>query len=243
MNFGLSTLTNPAYRDGLEDYYSKMKADAVEAWKERPALPDEISITTPDGEVMTGKAIHVTAEQMEKAFVSFDDWLGTMIDMANSRANTLAMAEKQMSRLEASNPDNSSSARATFSVGDTLLAYVNADGTLVTSNGAQEFLGDVEAEASGLEGDARIAFLTNRIEAILSELFPELSVETYDEASSPSLRAFADRWYPNHDADALYNDAMTEAQARLDELRQQQAQWQNRLYDIQGFLMEHNTPN
>lgn len=240
MDMSASTFSDPAMRASLQQYYEDKKAAAVAAWKARPEMPDEVTIQTPDGQTHTAKMIPISAEQMEKALVSFDKWLEIMAEDFGRTSTSLEMAQSRIAQLEENNPSNSSTVQATFADKGTLLAYINEDGTLVTSNGAEDYLGGISetADSLGLSGQRRVDYLTRKVKEALADRYPRLDVQSYTAATSPSLRDFANQWYNNYDADAIYTDAMADAKAQLDDVTAWHTRWQNNMYDIQGYLMK-----
>lgn len=240
MQLTASVFSDPAMRPALQQYYEDKKAAAVEAWKAREEMPNEVKINMPDGEVKTATMIHISAEQMEKAFVSFDKWLELMAETFDTSSTNMQAAQERVAKLEENNPNNSSNVRATFSDDGALLAYINEDGTLVTSNGAEDVLGDIEkrADTLGLHGQFRIDYLVQEAQKALEKFYPDLSLQTYDSENSPSLREFANLWYFNYDADAIYNDALAEAKAHLDDVSAWHTRWQNNMYEMQSYLLK-----
>jgi hypothetical protein len=81
MTFSTSSLTDPSIRSQLQAGYDSRKAAAVEAWDERPEQPAEVTLRLSDGSAETLTAITISAEQIEKAFVDFDTWLETTVQL------------------------------------------------------------------------------------------------------------------------------------------------------------------
>ncbi|MCL6708303.1 hypothetical protein M8R20_14985 [Pseudomonas sp. R2.Fl] len=240
MQINASTLTDPALRPQLEQYYENKKAATVAAWKEREDdIPREATITLPDGRTETLTPMTITAEQIETMFVSFDKWVEFMSESLDRSSTDLARAEERLAQIEEFNPDSSSNVRATFSRDGVLYAYINADGTLVSSNGAEKYLQGLEqtADENGLTGELRADYLARETEKILSDIYPELEVGLYDEATSPTLRDFANTWYHGYDAQQIYDDALAGARDHYETVKQWHTQWQTNLYDIQSFLL------
>ncbi len=140
--------------------------------------------------------------------------------------------------LKANNPDSSSNVRATFSSDGTLYAYINADGSLVTSNGADD-LQDIAQKANdmGLTGQKRIDYLTKEVKIALSQEYYNLDIKAYDEATSPTNREFAKAWYKNYNIDANYQSALAEAQAHFDSVSDVYRNWQSNMSEINNFLL------
>lgn len=234
MTFSTSTLTDPTLRSQLQSVYETRKATAIEAWEERPDQPAEARMTMPDGTVETLTSIPITAQQLERAFVDFDTWLDTMVQTGESSDASLATAMDRLAEVEAMNPANSAKIAATFSQDGVLLAYIREDGTLATSNGSEDLLAGLskEAETSGLSGEMLADHLKTKVTERLADAYPYLDVESFD------IGEFANRWSAGFDADAVYEEALYDAQARLDEARAWADRWQANLYEIQGLLMQ-----
>lgn len=242
MQINASAFTDPALRPRLEQYYENKKAAAVEAWKARQDLPEEVKLNLPDGSVSTAKAIPVSAEQMEKAFVSFDKWLELQQDIYgrdNLTQKRLDTAQKRLERLEKEHPDTSSNVRTTFSSDGVLLAYVNEDSGLVTSNAASGFLQPIAIKANdlNLSGQARVDYLNREIMAALSERYQDFDMASYTDQTMLTKREFAEKWYQDFDTDRHYNDAVKEARASVEEARAWHRQWQANMNEIQNFLL------
>lgn len=240
MTFSTSSLTDPSLRSQLQSVYESKKAAAVEGWDERPDLPAEAKMTMPDGSVETLTVIPITAEQMQRAFVDFDTWLETMVQTGESSATSVAHAMNRLADVETLNPANSAGIASTFSDNGVLLAYIREDGTLVTSNGSEELLSGLgeDAEASGLSGELLADYLATKVTERLAEAYPYLDVETFDSETSPTIGEFSRRWSNGFDADAVYADALADAQASLDEARDWADRWRANLYEIEGILMQ-----
>lgn len=240
MNLSTSTLNDPALRSQLQSVYESRKAAAVEAWAERPQQPAQATMTMPDGSVQTLTAITVSAEKLSTSFVDFDTWLETMVQINESSQTTLAIATDRLATVEAMNPANSAEIAATFSQDGVMLAYIREDGTLVTSNGSEKFLAGLneDGQASGLSGELLADYLTSKVRERLAEAYPYLDVETFDSETSPTIGEFARRWSHNFDAEAIYADALADAQASLADARAWNDQSHANLYEIQGMLMQ-----
>lgn len=253
MTISASVFTDPTMRVGLQQYYDTQKAAAVAAWKAREDQPaGDVKIPTGDGGYKTVSMIPISADQMEKAFVSFDKWLEFQADFADNEGigpARLARAQQRLDDLQAQSPDSSSNVRTTFSTNGKLLAYINADGSLVTSN-----IGAAPGEPSptpmetrlqaisqaadnmGLTGQRRIDYLNREVGNALGERY-RVNMTSYDAETSPTKREFGEMWYPNFDVDQVYNDALKDAQASYDEANAWYKQWQGHMNDIQSFLL------
>lgn len=244
MQISASTFSDPAMRAQLQDYYDNKKAQLYEAIKAREGTsqPEQVSFRGADGKVQSATPIAMSAEKMIGALVSFDKWLEFQ---AKSFENPvmgpegLKRAQDQLASLEANSPDSPSNVRSTFSDGDTLLAYVNADGTTMLSSAAQVTLQPVldRANGLGLSGQSRIDYLNQQFSAALADDYPDLKTTRYDAATNPSKREFAHMWYPNHDVDQHYRDAMAEAQDHFDGIAALNRQWQAKMTEIGNFLL------
>jgi hypothetical protein len=240
MTLSTSLLTDPTLRSQLQSVYETRKTTAIEAWEERPDQPAEAQMTMPDGTVETLTAIPFTAQQLERAFVDFDTWLDTMVQTGESSDASLATAMDRVAEVEAMNPANSAKIAATFSQDGVLLAYIREDGTLATSNGSEDLLAGIseEAETSGLSGEMLVDYLKTKVTERLADAYPYLDVESFDSETSPTIGEFANSWSAGFDADAVYEEALSDAQVRLDEARAWADRWQANLYEIQGLLMQ-----
>lgn len=242
MQISASTFSDPAMREQLQQYYENKKAALYETLKSREPLPETVSIRTGDGQVGTVKAIPISAEKMVGALVSFDKWLELQ---AKSFENPvmgpkgIERAQEQIDRMKANSPDSPSEVRSTFSSEGSLLAYVNADGGVMISNAAQAKLQPVldRANSLGLAGEQRISFLNQEIGAALAETYPELKTSRYDGSNAPSKRQFAQMWYPSHDVDSHYDDAMAAARDHFDSVEAWHKQWQGNMNDVRSFLL------
>lgn len=240
MQFDASTFSDPAMRSQLEQYYEAKKAGLIASLKERgDTQPQEVSFTLPDGTQQTGTAIPMNAEFVEKALVSFDQWLEFQAQSFEMFGpDSVEMAEQQMDRMQANHPDSSSGVRSTFSSEGRLLAYVTADGGLATSNGA-DFLQSLAQKANelGLGGQERIDFLNMEIEKALSGRYPKLDIATYGAADSPSKREFAAMWHPDFDVDQHYADGLAEAEAQMESAMSWHRNWERNMGEIRSFLL------
>lgn len=241
MEINASTFSDPAMRDQLQQYYEHKKAEIIAAIDARDPLPSEVKVRTRDGKTHTAQAINLTGEQVANALVSFDKWLDFQADaLTNGRfsKSAVANAREQMDAVERNSPESSSFVRASFAENGVLLAYVNDDGTLVTSNGVGNSLKSVTQRADdlGLTGEQRVQYLTREIEAALSD-HDDLVTASYGQAASSSKRAFAKTWYPEFDIDQHYADTVTQAQASVQEANAWQRQQEINLNEIRNFLL------
>lgn len=71
-----ASFSDPMMRDDLHAYYDKMKVDAIAGIRARGDTPaGPVKIRNADGTTRDVELIPISAEKMEKAFVSFDKWL------------------------------------------------------------------------------------------------------------------------------------------------------------------------
>ena len=244
MQITASTFSDPAMRADLQAYYENKKAVLFETLKVREGLerPQDVKITGADGQTRTLSAIPISAEKMVGAMVDFDRWLDWQADSFGNRGVgpwSLEQAQKMVRSLEANGPDSASNVRMTFASKGTMLAYVNADGTLAISNGASGLILPIVEKANdlGLSGQARLDYLGREIKGALARDYPDVKVTSYNEATSPSKREFARMWSPGHDVDRHYEDAMRDALAHLDGAKAWHQSWQNNMNDIRSFLL------
>lgn len=239
MQLSAATFSDPAMRSRLEQYYENQKAAAVEAWKARESEPVVSGkITTPGSEEVTLTPIIISHEKLENAFAGFDDWLTIQQKMHEFSEKRLEMAQKGLERLEKLNPESSSNVRAAFSVDGQMLAYINADGGLALHSGA-EFLQSIAEKANdlGLSGQSRIDYMSAEIGKALSRQHDMLRIDTYDAATSPSKRAFTEKWYPHADVDQLYQDALAQARSSYADARAWHDRQQESLNAMRTFLL------
>jgi hypothetical protein len=243
MQLTAAIFSDPTMRPQLQQYYESKKTALIDSLKAREADPSfeskvDAEIKMPDGTIGTVSGNLMTAEMAEKSLVSFDKWVEMQERIYSFNEQRLEIAQKNLERLEKENPDSSSNVRTTFSSEGALLAYINADGSLVTHSGA-DFLQSIAKKANdlGLSGQSRVDYLSQEIQKELSQKFSDLGVTSYNDATSPSKREFADMWYPHFDADQNYSDAMKEAKASLDSVKVWQDQWQKNLNEMRDFLL------
>lgn len=257
MQLSASLFSDPTARPALEKYYENKKTEIINTLKAREADPSfqatmNANITMPDGTTKTLTVINrMTAEMAEKSLVSFDEWMSIMADTYESSSRTMEMAQKRLDMLKAESPESSSNVRSTFSANGQLLAYINADGSLVTSNigpahGSGESSTPLErrlqgisqqADALGLSGQSRIDFLNREVKEALSQAFGGVNMTTYGSATSPSKKDFAKMWSANFDVTQVYNDALADAQASYDSAKSWHQQWQKNLNDMHSYLL------
>ncbi|MBJ3785424.1 hypothetical protein [Devosia sediminis] len=240
MQLSSAVFSNPAMRPQLEQFYEHQKEKALESLRARgDQTPSEVDIALPNGETRTATPIPFTVDKMEKAFVSFDDWMRLQERLHASSERHLGAAKQGLDRLAEHHPDSSAQVRASFSSGEQLLAYINADGTLVTHSGA-DFLQSIAQKANdlGLGGEKRVEYLTREIEKALTERNREApDVTTYADGSSPTKREFAEMWYAHFDVDQHYRDALKQAQASYDAALEWHQKRQDQLNAMQAFFM------
>ncbi|WP_142781082.1 hypothetical protein [Agrobacterium sp. T29] len=256
MQLKSSIFTNPAQRAGLEKYYDAQKSELLASLKAREADPSfqatfTSELTMPDGKTLSGKGWRITSEMAEKAMVSFDKWLEIMADTYESQETLFDMAQQRMTMLEAENPDTSSHVRTAFSAGGELLAYINEDGSLVTSNIGPRH-GETmthtalelklqailqQADAMRLSGENRIDYLNREVRNALSYERGDVAMTSYDSGASPTKREFGKAWHTTFDVDQVYADALADARASYDSTKVLHDQWQENLRKMQSFLL------
>lgn len=257
MQTGTSLFSDPTQRAGLQSYYENMKTDLINTLKAREADPNFQSsftakIQMPDGtsKEVTGNLF--TAEMAKKSLVSFDEWVSTMEQIHASQTRMFEVAKNRLDMLMAESPDSSSHVRTTFSANGQLLAYINADGALVTSNIGPKH-GDTttihtrleqklhqitqQADAMNLIGQRRIEYLNREVKNVLSQDFNNLNTTVYDSTTSPTKRAFSKMWHTQFNIDQVYNDALAEAQDSYNNAKAWHDQQQNNLNKINAYLL------
>ena len=242
MQITAGTFSDPSMRPHLQAYYEKQKEDVIAAWKSREPLPDHVSFRLPNG-TEVGKAIQISAEQMEKALVPFDKWLEFQADRFTNPVfgpKRLERAQKQLDMLKANGPDTSSNVRMTFSSDGVLLAAINTDGTTMTSNGSGQYLDRIIEKANdlGLSGQNRLDYLNSEFSAALSAHHGDLDVTQYTDATIPTKRQYGQLWHHNFDLDAHYSSALAEAQASYDDAFAWHQQSQAYLDQMRDFLLK-----
>lgn len=240
MQIAVSMFSDPTQRAGLQQYYENLKSETIASLKTREnEEPQEVKFTTPDGEISTGTTIPISAEKMEASFVPFDKWLEITQQIYESQQKMYDMAQKSLDMLETQNPDSPSGVQSTFSHDGVLLAYINKDGSIATSNGAEKYVQSVIDKANdlGLTGQSRADYLHREVQAALSEHFKDMDVAAYNEQTSPTKREFADMFYTNFDIDQHYKDALAEAKASFESAKQWHGQVQTNYKKMQDFLL------
>lgn len=243
MQITAATFADPAMRQYLQTYYENQKAEAVASWKARDPIPDNAEFRLPDGSVLIGKAVEISAEQMEKAIVPFDQWLDFQIDRFTNPGlgpKRLEMAQQQLDFVQANGPDSSSNVRTTFSSKGVLLAALYADGTTMTSNGSAQILTPILDRANDLEltGQKRTDYLTREIQVALSKRHRDLNVTSYPDNTIPTKREFGQLWHPNFDIDDHHASAIAEAQASYEDAYAWYQQSQTNLDQMRDFLLK-----
>jgi hypothetical protein len=242
MQITAATFSDPSMRSPLQAYYDKQKAEAVAAWKSREPIADEVSFRLPNGNVLAGKSIQISAEQMEKALVPFDKWLEFQIDRFTNPGfgpKRLEMAQRQLDMLQANGPDTSSNVRMTFSSNGVLLAAINTDGTTMTSNGSAQYLDAIVEKANdlGLSGQNRLDYLHREFSTALSAHHWDLDITKYSNTTIPTKREYGQLWHRNFDIDEHYSSSLTEAQASYDDAFSWHQQSQAYLDHMRDFLI------
>lgn len=256
MQFSTAIFMDSNARPALEQFYEKKKTDVLDTLKAREADPSfkssfEAQIKMPDGTTKTLTGYVFTSEMAEKSFVSFDEWLEITAQTYESGNRMMEMAQKRLDALQTESPDTSSGVRSTFSSDGQLLAYINADGSLVTSNIGPKHDEKVlntpielrlqsivqQADAMGLTGQNRINYLNREIKSALSKEFGTVDVTSYSESTSPSKREFSRMWHHNFDVDQVYNDALADAQASYASAKSWHDQWQSDMNEMRSYIL------
>lgn len=243
--FNKMTFSDPSMRSYLEEFYESKYApirEHIASMKEAEANGQGArTITAADGTI----AHEISAAQYEAAIPSFDKWLElqqtfSAFDMAEQSAKMQEFAKNSLSTLETRlGVDQPSNVRVVFSDGNRILGYINNDGTVVSHNGA-DVLQDISQEANlkGLTGKAKIAYLKENGAAELSRQYPDIEITEYTEGNTPTRRAFAETWYPDHNVGDEYSNALEDARNFL---AQQQATYQQQLKNLaemRAFLIQ-----
>ena len=240
MEITASILTDPTMRDELQQYYESKKAKAIESWKTREPFVGEVKMLNEDGSYETATLIPI--EKLKLSFASFDEWLNFQVESFDNSGfgpKSMEMAEKMLSHVQKETPDSSSNVRSTFSNDGVLLAYVNTDGSILTTNGSERILNPIIEKANdlGLSGQERVNYLSREAKAALSKNYKGLNVVTYNNSNIPTKREFADIWYDNFDIDQNYRDMMTQAQEQYDSVNEWFQQWQKNMNEMRDYLL------
>lgn len=232
-------------RPHLKEYYE----DAYEPLRERIAGMKEAeangqapkTITTKDGEVVT----ELSAAQYESAIPSFDKWLDmqqnfSVFDLAEQSNSVVNRVQDAYERVEQDlSPDQPSNVKTVFSDGNKILAYINQDGSLVTHEGGSALQKIAkQADKLNLTGAAKTAYLQKHGAAELSHRYANLQVITYDHENIPTRREFSETWYPHHDVDAAYENALKEFKDSLEQRQAWQTQQEQNLNNFRNALLK-----
>ncbi|WCL54494.1 hypothetical protein [Gimibacter soli] len=244
MPFDRSIFSNPEMRPHLEDYYEASYApmrERIAGMKEAEANGEATrTIAFEDGQIGT----ELSAEQYESMIPSFDKWLEmqqnfSAFDMLEQSGDMLAHAEAAAARAERDlNPDLPSGVRTVFSDGDRILGYINKDGSLVTHEGGEALQSlAAGADALNLTGEARIAYLTKNGTAMLSRQHANLATTSYSDATMPTRREFAAKWYPDHDVDAAYESMLEDIRTSLAGRQSWHKQQMSNIAEMRAYLI------
>lgn len=244
MQVSAATFTDPAMRSQLKQYYDSKIASASEALRARGdvTLPKEISYTDSDGKVHKSEGGGlVSAEKMIGALATFDQWIDFQIEeyKEGGWAERLTKMPTEEQMLAAyPHPDSKSDVRAAFSNNGELMVSIDKNGGVLNINGAERYTEKAEAEANkrGLVGQARVDFLTKEIEAAFSARYPDLQIDKYTSATTPTNREFAEEWY-DYDVDENYKMGLADLKAQAASNRALQKQTQDYLREIQTYLL------
>ena len=215
-----ATFSDLAMRQQLQAYYESKKTVLDEFIKEQENGPlSEIKV------------------------ISFDEWLefsAQSFSDSDDGALSIKAAQQNIENIQQNSPDGSSHVKMTFSDHGTLLAYIDSDGGLVTheSGGLDSRELTQQADVLGLSDENRIDYLGREIEALLSSRYPDVKVTTYADNNIPSKREFSRIWYPNHDVDADYKNAMIDAIDMLEKAQKSNLQSEKNMFEIQEFMLK-----
>lgn len=243
VEFNSSVYKDPTMRSRLEAYYdqkyqpvyeriAKMEADGYEA--------PTVRLRGEAGAVAT----ELSPAQYRAAIPSFDKWLELQQQLTDIESrvfgnDALARAQTRVETLEANTPSSPSGVRSVFSTGDQILGYLNNDGTVVTHSGGGALSAVAkQADQLNLTGEARIDYIRSKGAEALSVTQSDLDVTNYTESDMPSKRAFAARWYPQHNVDDAYQTALEEAAAHVAFIEAQQKRVAKNRDDMMSFLLQ-----
>lgn len=241
---GTDIFTDPAMRPRLKALYDKQyeavhaRIDAMEA---RGGEPRALTMRASDGRMIEGRTM--SAAQYRAAIPDFDSWLDLQarvspMALSEMTGGMVERAEDRVAHLMANGPDAPSGVQSVFSSGDRVLGYVREDGTLVTHDGGGPLRRVArEADERGLTGGARADFILERGARDLARYHGGLSVTTYDAATMPSRREFAETWYPGHDIDTPHAEALLTAKQDLESARARHRAQQERVAEMRDFLL------
>lgn len=244
--FNKGVFSDPNMRSHLEKLYNAKYApmrERIEGMKEAEANGQAANtVQTRDGKTAT----ELSAAQYEAAIPSFDKWLDiqqntiSSFDFAKQSESGLKQARESLERIEnALNPDQPSHVRTVFSDGHKILGYINDDGSLVTHEGGSTLQKIAEqADQLNLTGQAKIAYIQEHGAAKLSRNHSNVDVTHYNDENMPTKREFAQKWYPDHDVDAAYNNMLKEAKAFLEKQEAFYKQQMQNLYEMRVFLIQ-----
>ena len=238
--------TDPAMRPGLKEFYESRYApvrERIADMKEAEAngeAPQTVSL--PDGTTATA----FTAAQYEAIVPTFDKWLElqenfSIFDMLDQSESCIDHARKALETYESAfSPEHPSGVRTAFSEGDQLLAYIDKDGGLVTTQEGGSALQKIAERAGdlGLSGEEKIAYIRQHVTAELSRRHPDLETTDYTDETMPTRGEFAETWYPDRDVYASYRNTVEELRQNL----AQHEEWHDRqmqtLNEMRAFLIE-----
>lgn len=208
-----ATFSDPDMRPQLQAYYESKKTDL--------------------NEFIKGQKVEV---------IPFSKWLefsAQSFQENDSGPLSIQAAQQNIENAKQNSPDSSSHVEVTFSDNETLLAYIDSNGGLVThsSSGLDTHELTTKADTLGLSGEKRIDYLGREIEASLISRHQNLKVTTYDDKNIPSKREFSKMWYPTHDVDTSYRNNMSEALEMLQKAQASHFQFHRNINDIQEFIL------
>lgn len=233
MHITADIFSDPAMQSSLKKYYESQKSKTIEILRSREqTFSGEVKIQMDNGQQKTVDMVPIDTEKMVDAIVGFDKWLAFQkASFESPMFNAWEVAQQRLTQVEANHPDSSSRVRATFSNKGVLLAYVNAEGAVVTSNGADKYIASSNGSGESIEA------IVHSIKNTLSEYYPHLKTETYSADTSPTKREFSRMWQSRFDIDERYNEALSDAQEHWETMDAWHAQWQKNMDGIRSFLL------
>ncbi|RCK51779.1 hypothetical protein TH25_08965 [Thalassospira profundimaris] len=239
-DFSEDMYSDPAMRPYLEQYYQKAYApmrERIAAMREGDYEP--VTFTDSNGNVAT----ELSADQYERMIPSFDKWLEVQqqfspFDFEQQQAAMLEHAKQSVATLEARSPDSQSDVRVVFANGDQILGYMDSAGGVASHSGGHALQNIVQkGNDMGLRGQAREDYITREGTKALSGQYPNLTVNHYSDETAPTRREFSQKWYPDHDVDANYASALSDARDNLTKQQSHYDRMQANMRDMKSFLL------
>ena len=243
IDFSAKMYSDPTMRPHLKKLYDSQYAAFYERIDAMPETPTTVSMTMPDGQSV--EFHELSAEQYRAAVPSFDKWLELQSRIMSDTGDipgslqSVERARQHVQNLEQNDPGSPSGVRTVFATGSEILGYINMDGSVATHAGGS-VLQDIakKADAMGLSGEAKIAYLQDEGKKALSARYGNLQVSNYNTSNMLNKTEFANRWYPHHDTYESYQSALASARAHLEETEQLYQQQMERRNAMQAFLLQ-----